>query len=127
MPTESWHLGKKDHNLDTSAFLYSGMNYLDWEVTTLFYSAVHYVDAYFARKGIHPKCHTSKYRDGRNELVLALLAPIASEYLQLYKLSKAARYGWPRQLIQQGDVQDAESCFDTVKTALDSLLQTPTC
>jgi uncharacterized protein (UPF0332 family) len=124
MPTKSWHLGKKDHNLDTSAFLYSGMTYADWEVTTLFYAAVHYVDAYLDTIGIHPRSHTSSSGNGRNDMVMTFhdLAPIATEYIQLYKLSRAARYGWPKQSIQQNDVKDAEQWFDVVKATVDSLV-----
>ena len=59
----------------------------DWQVTMLFYSALHYVDALFAdMSGIHPKTHTS-----RNTLVTNQTA-IAPNYIRLYNRSLDARY-----------------------------------
>ena len=120
--TKSWHLAKKNHDLDASTLLYEGRTYLDWEVVTLFYAALHYVDAYFATQGLYPRKHTSSDRRGRNELVLTQLSHIAREYMQLYELSRAARYGWPKQLIQSADVTDAEDWFETIRDGIDPIL-----
>ena len=59
----------------------------DWQVTILFYAALHYVDALLDDiAGIHPKTHTS-----RNTLVTNRTA-IAPNYMRLYNRSLDARY-----------------------------------
>lgn len=57
------HLSKAKHNeefyssldLDTTSFL-------DWAVNGIFYSALHYVDSYFALSGDHPGDHGERFR-----------------------------------------------------------------
>ena len=34
--------------------------YTEWEVTMLFYSALHYVDAFLATRGLHPQSHLER-------------------------------------------------------------------
>lgn len=120
--TKTWHLSKKDHDLDASTLMWEGRTFLDWEVITLFYAAMHYVHAYFATKGIHPKAHVTPDCRGTNDLVLAELSHIAREYIQLYELSRGARYGLPKQVIQQGDVSDAEEWFEFVRDGIEPML-----
>jgi hypothetical protein len=62
---------------------------VDWAITILFYSALHYVDAYFAIKPLHPPNH--EQRDAaiaRNPS----LDPIWPDYRRLKDRSEAARY-----------------------------------
>ena len=59
----------------------------DWEVTILFYSALHYVDALLDfTDGLHPTSHRA-----RNELVIDR-TDIGLHYVRLYHRSLDARY-----------------------------------
>ena len=59
----------------------------DWEVTALFYSALHYVDAFLDfTAGLHPRNHRT-----RNQLVTSRTT-IGLYYLRLYHRSLDARY-----------------------------------
>ncbi|MBU0609046.1 MAG: hypothetical protein KKI08_14265 [Armatimonadetes bacterium] len=69
--------------------------YLDWEVTALFYAAVHLVDAALAGLSIHPTCHVQKdpAKDpGRNNLVEQRYRLVWCDYRGLSELSRRARY-----------------------------------
>lgn len=118
MPDKSFHLQRKDHNLEARGFLQSAQQFYDWEITTLFYAALHYVDAYFA--GItntlhqHPKSHMK-----RQKLVNLYLGQIAVEYGKLSKLSENARYESFQP--QDSDVKTAEQWFQTVESFLGHL------
>jgi hypothetical protein len=63
--------------------------YRDWQITIIFYTALHAVDA--ALK--HLKIPVSNH-EGRNEAVRtnASLASIRTKYLDLYRISKVTRY-----------------------------------
>ena len=72
----------------------------DWAITVLFYSILHFVDAYLLqRHGIVPRGHTAT-RDrrtgqqipGRNDYVRRHLPQIALAYQFLYSASRRARY-----------------------------------
>ncbi|MEJ5226830.1 hypothetical protein [Thermodesulfovibrio sp.] len=63
--------------------------YPDWAVTGLFYSALHLVEAFLAKKGIHPEDH--KTRLSFIERVKDL-KPVFSNYRALYDCSVNARY-----------------------------------
>ena len=60
--------------------------YTEWEVAMLFYSALHYVDAFLATGGLHPQSHRE-----RKDLV-ASLTNSARYYEILFKRSMNARY-----------------------------------
>lgn len=63
--------------------------YPDWAVTGLFYSALHLIEAFLAKKDIHPEDHKT-----RLSLVgkIRELKPIYSCYRALYDSSVNARY-----------------------------------
>ena len=67
----------------------SPSSFFDWSVTALFYSALHYVDAYLARLNIHPSSHKD-----RNWRVAQLpsLRRVRQEYMHLLDRSIDARY-----------------------------------
>jgi hypothetical protein len=60
---------------------------MDWAVTTCFYAALHLVDSYLARLGIHP--HTHVKREGWIQRRLPYIRP---NYWQLKHYSLRARY-----------------------------------
>ena len=90
MPNYAWHDGKKIHDFDTSNFLGTNpFKFCDWELITLFYSALHYVDSYLS------KCFgidTILNHDDRKRYVTSFLPQIKKIYLTLYYLSRDARY-----------------------------------
>lgn len=92
MPSENAHLGQAEHNLA----LYDGLDrkkYSDWASTVLFYSALHYVDAYLARNlGVHPNGHAD--RDKYINTVVALKAA-RNDYRELKDYCHNARYAPP--------------------------------
>lgn len=86
----SQHVQKADWNRNfLSSSLWSLVDrYPDWVSTVAFYSALHYVDAIFARHGLHFEHHQE-----RNTQVSMLFQEIENEYLNLYDLSRNSRYG----------------------------------
>lgn len=91
MPSKDAHMSKARSNDSLSAMLGSKFSSSDWGVTTLFYSALHLVDAYLAqgRFGQHPKDH------GERHVAIAasdFLSQIHSQYRELESRSREARY-----------------------------------
>ena len=70
----------------------------DWAITILFYSLLHFVDAYLLQyQNITPGGHTATWRKGqripgRNDYVTLHLPQISGEYKVLYSASRRARY-----------------------------------
>lgn len=72
----------------------------DWAITVLFYTVLHFVDAYLLqRHGIVPKGHTAirggrtgQRIPGRNDCVRQYLPQIAPAYQFLYSASRRAHY-----------------------------------
>ena len=76
-------------NYDTYEYLRrESPSYVDWEITTIFYSACKMVDAYLIKKG-HPRPASHKRR---NRMVRNNLKAISKEYSNLYRVSRVARY-----------------------------------
>ncbi len=78
----------RKYDLDNSTFN-------EWAIVTLFYSAVHYVDAVLSKDKSLSSDYSQPYNHQlRWEAVLKCksLEPIRSKYLNLYNLSRAARY-----------------------------------
>lgn len=61
--------------------------FMDWGVTACFYAALHLVDGYLARLGIHPNNHAE-----RENWIRRQLRPIYGTYRRLKQLSMRARY-----------------------------------
>jgi hypothetical protein len=119
VPTKQWHLQKKQSNLEASKQLQLATGkFLDWEITTLFYSALQYVDAYFAEivNPVHPTRHSR-----RRKLVSKFLQPIAVEYRLLNELSEGARY--EAFTPQQSDVQAAWGWHSTIENFLQKIVK----
>jgi hypothetical protein len=63
MPTIQNHLNKAKHNENYyQSFDIDKTIKLDWVVNGIFYSAMHYLDAYFAIRTIHPSKHVERIR-----------------------------------------------------------------
>jgi hypothetical protein len=89
--TRPEHIRKAQHN---DAFLKNELidltDYNDWKVVTIFYSAVHYIDAALAVLNIHPITHEGS--GGRNAYVAVHFRRISGKYQTLYNKSRFARY-----------------------------------
>lgn len=103
MPERVYHLKKATYNLDVSRHLNAETPYRDWAVTSLFYAALHKVDALLAamdhlpKDEKHPRKHSASAAPGnggrgRNQLVAAEMRPINKEYRSLHEASRRSRY-----------------------------------
>jgi hypothetical protein len=101
VPSKDEHLEQTRHNrrffdsLDTDA-------YSDWAATALFYTALHYLDAFLATLGIHPLRHPDRTREVRARLELR---EIFDDYRFLKDYSENARYNPPTRY-SQAQLQD---------------------
>jgi len=113
MPNYVWHDGKKIHDFATSNFLGSNpAKFCDWELTTLFYSALHYVDSYLSNAfGIDLVLN----HDDRKRHVTSFLPQINKNYKILYYLSRDARYNLT---IGTSELSKAKSCYVQIKQVL---------
>ncbi len=112
MPGKSAHIKKAERNLKLSEediFNPEKTKYLDWYVTTLFYTAVHYVDAILATIDIHPTQH--KYR---KSLVYKVspLPLIQHEYSMLIQASRRSRYDI---FYDTGDVRARKEAMNLIR------------
>ncbi len=87
--TKEEHKNKAIENEQLALTFPSTVCGVEWAITTIFYAAVHYVQAYFALSGVSYSSHPS-----RNKAVGldAVLSAISFEYESLYNLSRDARY-----------------------------------
>lgn len=96
--TIAQYLQQAAHNSEVAQYIRDNRtDALDWSATCLFYSAVHYVNAYFVKHGIPiPRRHTSPDRSkpGRMNIVQQdpHLSAIYPEYRHLDDESRDARY-----------------------------------
>lgn len=61
MPSTDEHLKQAKHNEDfVGIFDLQSSPYLDWVLTSIFYSAIHYVEAVLAINGRHPISHLQR-------------------------------------------------------------------
>jgi len=62
MPTRNDHIGQARHNEQFfSSFDINTTPFLDWVVNGVFYSAIHYLDSYFAKNRKHPRDHKARF------------------------------------------------------------------
>ena len=108
----SWHESQSNHNKNTCDFLHTeNPRHIDWEVTTLFYSALHLVNNYFEKNNIAlPETHNA-----REKLVKKELPSIHPHYRKLHSLSLRARYTVGHKM-QDSDRQIATNNFSFLKT-----------
>lgn len=92
------HISKADNNLEfLNSFYNEESEYYDWIITILFYSALHYIEAYFALR-THIGGTEMQSTDGeanhsvRKNLVRRFLKSHYHKYKTLYQLSIEARY-----------------------------------
>ena len=90
MPSRDEHLERARQNEEFAGSLdIDRAIQADWAVTILFYSALHYVDAYLAVKSYHPPDHDARDSEIENN---GSLADIYKDYRRLKDRSREARY-----------------------------------
>jgi hypothetical protein len=91
VPSKDAHLNQARHNF---AFFQSFDKalYPDWAVTLLFYTALHYVDAFLATKLMIPGSHVERDKCLR---MVSQLKPLYYDYCHLKNSSHNARYAPP--------------------------------
>jgi hypothetical protein len=118
MPGHAYHTRKKKHDFEASKLIHDssqGSAFADWEIVTLFYSALHYVDCYLDRAhSIDPNGHGGL--GGRKDYIIDLLPEIESDYRLLRALSEDARYHDVP--IQQPELTRATRSYDQIKHSL---------
>ncbi len=88
MPSETIHTLQAEHNERLSrGLVLLSPQFMDWAVTACFYAAIHLVEGYLARFGIHP--HTHVEREG---WIRRRLPHIRPNYWRLKHYSLHARY-----------------------------------
>jgi len=117
VPSNKWHSSKCKHNLAANQVITQhSRGFLDWEATTLFYSALHLIDSKLARislgGGVHPVNHSER----RKEVGQNLSIGVAKNYNALYLLSRRARYEQAK--VSQVDIKDAQERYKALKTEL---------
>ena len=73
----------------------------EWVAVVAFYSALHFVDAYYAKIGMHFQHHIE-----RNREVADSLPDIFESYYRLYDVSVNSRYGSIKDNPTEGEVKD---------------------
>lgn len=124
MPDRGAHVAQAEHN----EALYSHLDqaapeYADWQVTSLFYAALHYVDAYLANtaSSVHPQTHQERDRLVSMERGLRR---ISIDYQELKDRSLDARYRVVRFPADFPDLLWANQ-FDRVRSHVRSVLGLP--
>ena len=88
MPSRVRHLNKAEHNEEFfSSFDLDTTPYHDWAMMALFYSALHYAEAFFAQWDIHCSNHGCREREINNRM-----SEVYTEYNDLKNDSIEARY-----------------------------------
>ena len=118
-PRDEWEMASKDDHLwqaNHNEQLYSQLSntdFLDWAVTLIFYSALHYVDAYLATKNVH-----IQFDHGARERWITRdsnLRRIQRQYWDLKDASEDARYKVRH--FRQAEVESLkENQFEMIKS-----------
>lgn len=113
------HLAKVAENLKVLQSLDSSLEgAIGWSITILFYSALHFIEAYFeSRRGFGCKHHFSRASEiQRDEVIKSLFG----DYSTLETLSREARYDVSE--FGAEDLKRAEACFENIRKAVEALV-----
>ena len=90
MPSKADHQRKAQHDEQfVSSFDLATTPFLDWVITALFYSGLHYVEAYFATRGLHSADHRTRDSAIQRDVNIKQLY---DDYSELKNFSINARY-----------------------------------
>lgn len=121
MPSKEQHAEQASKNERFyDSFDLDKTKFLDWAITALFYSLLHYVDAYLDLKlRYHPKNHTNRTPLVSND---SNLKQIYLKYRRLKDESEAARYDV--KVFKPAQIRQLKQCkFDPAKSHILALLQ----
>lgn len=90
---------------------------IGWSITVVFYSALHYLEAYFVSRGRGFNNHHSRASAIQNDPIIRSLY---SEYRTLENLSREARYDAAP--FNAGDLRNAKIAFETIENAVKALI-----
>lgn len=122
MASKDAHLWQANHNETFYSQLLT-TEFLDWAVTAIFYSGLHYVDAYLATKNGDPKYAHPPTHEVRTPLVAreSNLRRIFPQYERLKNKSEAARYRVKR--FTQAEVEGLKQTeFEVIKSHISKCL-----
>jgi len=90
MPPENDHRRQAEHKKQFLDWLDPDViPYLDWAVTVMFYTALHFVEWLLATQGLHSNAHDNRHQAmGR----VSELRPIYPDYRELETPSRRSRY-----------------------------------
>ena len=89
MPQPIEHIDWADRNEEfAKSFYLDDQLEINWAITLLFYSALHYADAYIVARGRPRYDHASRERSMHD----VFFDPIRTDYKRLKDLSREARY-----------------------------------
>lgn len=111
----NWHTRQSVHNYDAQQYLSRRPSNADWEVTALFYSAVHAVDEYLFTIGKTPQNHIH-----RSKLIRKNIQHIYPDYYSLYCLCRKVRYEIPYDDVSEGDKQTAVDLYNSIRQKLET-------
>jgi len=88
MPSERIHrLQAEQNERIAKGLVLLSPQLMDWAVTACFYTAVHLIDCYLSRFGIHPRTHIE-----REGWIQRRFFPIRRNYWRLKRYSLRSRY-----------------------------------
>lgn len=105
----SWHARQSAHNQGARRRLSASSQYLDWEITILFYSVLHVIDEYLESVGENPHSHHE-----RKKMVRENLPHIYNDYRALYALCTKVRYTIVFDSVKDKDRQKAVRLHDSI-------------
>jgi hypothetical protein len=118
MPSDQEHLYKAENNKKVADGLKrTGPTAIGWAITILFYSALHYIEAFNAKIGSHFTKHPAlcRYIEMSKDL-----SPISDQYNELKALSWNARYTAKR--YDERHLKEAIESHEAVETHILNLL-----
>lgn len=118
MPSKDAHLKQACHNFSLFQS-FDKTQYPDWAATILFYTALHYVDAFLAIHDQNPGSHVMRDRYIRT---VNQLRPLYQSYCFMKNQSHNARYAPPTSFTPQ-DINDLEAIhLKKIRVSLHPLL-----
>jgi len=105
LSNESQHISQAQHNELFLSYIEKDPDYLDWKFIVLFYSALHYGDAFLAKRY---RKHCESHKDRRNMYSQINRIDLFLAYKTLEDYSRTARY-YPEAIcaLTEKDFQDA--------------------
>jgi hypothetical protein len=122
MATQQEHVAKADNNaaFAKSLDLKSQVN-VDWALTALFYSGMHYVEAYLAKIQALPHTHDTHGKRDKFFVFDAKLKKVSHEYFDLKNFGLKARYDC--RAIKASEVtKEAIPALETIKKHIQGII-----